>query len=103
MQYVSLAQAQMLISDWLPAAGNVLLRLRQGFKRYWAQDLWGAFFSTLLNHTGSTRPPPAAQLLHQFEMYLERTPAAQRKLQSELRRVVSLQCIGLHGIQVRSY
>ena len=89
MQYVSLAQAQMLISDWLPAAGNVLLRLRQGLKRYWAQDLWGAFFCTLLNHTSSTRPPPANQLLQQFESYLAGTPAVQRKLQSELQRVVS--------------
>ncbi|GAB4819516.1 hypothetical protein N2152v2_006562 [Parachlorella kessleri] len=71
------------------AEGNISLRLRQGFKRYWAQDLWADFFSTLLNHTGGMRPPPATQLLQQFELYLGSTPSVQRKLRNELRRVVS--------------
>jgi hypothetical protein len=67
----------------------VSLRLRQGWKRYWAQELWGDFFTTLLNHTSAAEPPPIRQLLRRFEDHLARNPAVVRKLQTELRKVVS--------------
>lgn len=48
------------------------------------------FFGTLLNHTVAHAPPPAAALLARFEAHLAATPAAARKLQTELRKLVRI-------------
>ena len=78
-------------------AGRVSLRLRQGWRRYWAAELWDAFFGAMLNAASATQAPPTAQLLAAFEAHFASNPAAARKLRTELRRVVSGAGAGARG------
>ncbi|EFN53840.1 hypothetical protein CHLNCDRAFT_135925 [Chlorella variabilis] len=72
------------------ATGAVSLRLCEPFKRHWAAELWGPFFSLLLNHTDVDTPPSVEGLISAFEARLSGSREAARQLRQEMSRAAAL-------------
>jgi checkpoint serine/threonine-protein kinase len=70
------------------ATGRARLRIKAAFRRYWAEEVWGEFFSTLLNHVDDAAPPPWEALALRFEAHLAGREAA-RALRAELSKLAA--------------
>ncbi|KAK9822716.1 hypothetical protein WJX81_007865 [Elliptochloris bilobata] len=68
------------------STGAERVRLRHAFRRYWATELWGEVFDSLLNPTDKGAPPPCALLLQHISEHLAANPALQQRAQAELTR-----------------
>lgn len=60
------------------------LRLRHPFRRYWAVQLWGEVFETLLHLPDPCAPPPCALLQQRICAHMAAHPALQQRAQADL-------------------
>lgn len=65
------------------------IRLRHAFRRYWAAELWGDVFDSLLKLPDARTRPPCARLAQRILDHLAAHPGLQQRVQAELAQQAS--------------
>ena len=65
------------------------IRLTHAFRRYWAAELWGDVFNSLLNLPDARTRPPCARLAQRILDHLAAHPGLQQRAQAELAQQAS--------------
>lgn len=72
------------------ASGRTTLRPKSILRRYWATEMWECIFDTLLNKSGGSEPPVVDELIERIEEHFESSKQARKKLDLELKKILSV-------------